>query len=146
MPICKCGRNIPENATCFCSTKGTPVEAYFQLKDDIIQENSEIIENMGNKNASNTEYYIILWKELHTYKFENEADALKWFNSWFKRVPCAMCRMHFKDILRILPVDYSNKKAFFEWSVKAHNMVNKRLSKPEISLEEAILLWNFQDF
>lgn len=59
------------------------------------------------------------------------------FVEGFKAViPCLSCRMHFDSVLTENPVPEAGD--FFQWSVDVHNIVNKRLGKPEFSYEEAL--------
>jgi hypothetical protein len=51
-------------------------------------------------------------------------------------IPCLSCRMHFDSVLTENPVPEAGD--FFKWSVDVHNIVNKRLGKPEFSYEDAL--------
>ena len=51
-------------------------------------------------------------------------------------IPCLSCRQHFEQVLVENPVPESGD--FFKWSVDVHNIVNKRLGKPEFSYEDAM--------
>jgi len=141
MPICKCGRNIPYGATCFCDS-GIKTVIYTHIPEVFTQEdvtsfrNEEIKEGIQDFN-----YYRFLWQLLHTHKYESEEDAKVWFEAWKAKISCGSCKSHLEELLRVLPVDYSSKEGFFKWTVEIHNMVNKKLGKVEISVEEAILLW-----
>jgi len=50
-------------------------------------------------------------------------------------IPCLSCREHFEQVLVDNPVPKADD--FFKWSVDVHNIVNKRLGKPEFSYEDA---------
>lgn len=81
-----------------------------------------------------------LWRELHT----QANPTPDWFDRWLRRVPqfgCS-CREHFRAVVRKYPPDFSSRGAFFAWSVDAHNVVNQRLGKPSISLEDAWSLYS----
>jgi hypothetical protein len=41
--------------------------------------------------------------------------------------------------------DFSSPEAFFAWGVALHNAVNAKLGKPQITLEEAYLIWRKDD-
>ena len=75
----------------------------------------------------------ILWKILHERPFvekmvlEEELDWLKEFTNW---IPCGECSVHWKQFVRNNQPDLSSVKAYFDWTVKAHNDVNKKLGKP----------------
>jgi hypothetical protein len=51
-------------------------------------------------------------------------------------IPCLSCRQHFEQVLVENPVPETGD--FFKWSVDVHNIVNKRLGKPEVSYEDAL--------
>jgi hypothetical protein len=51
-------------------------------------------------------------------------------------IPCLSCRQHFEQVLVENPVPEAGD--FFKWSVDVHNIVNKRLGKPEFSYEDAV--------
>lgn len=51
-------------------------------------------------------------------------------------IPCLSCRMHFEQVLVENPVPETGD--FFKWSVDVHNIVNKRIGKPEFSYEDAL--------
>ena len=58
------------------------------------------------------------------------------FVEGFKAViPCLSCRLHFDSVLTENPVPEAGD--FFKWSVDVHNIVNKRIGKPEFSYEDA---------
>lgn len=82
-----------------------------------------------------------LWEYLHSYKWQSEEETRKWFDGWCAGIPCGSCKHDWFIIIRNFPPDFSSAQAFFEWSVAAHNLVNKKLDKPELSLEEAIKIW-----
>lgn len=51
-------------------------------------------------------------------------------------IPCLSCRQHFEQVLVENPVPETGD--FFQWSVDVHNIVNKRLGKPEVSYDDAL--------
>lgn len=51
-------------------------------------------------------------------------------------IPCLSCRQHFEQVLVENPIPEADD--FFKWSVDVHNIVNKRLGKPEVSYEDAL--------
>lgn len=146
MPICKCGRNIPEGSRCFCDYSGKKNEevvyTHIEKQEVFTQED---VTNFRNEEAKqgieDFNYYRFLWKLLHTYQYESEENTKIWFESWKSKISCGNCKAHLEELLKILPVDYSSKEGFFKWTVEIHNMVNKKLEKPIISVEEALLIW-----
>ncbi len=55
-------------------------------------------------------------------------DLIKGFRYLF---PCEMCRGHFRKMTNENPLDNSGKLATSKYFCKIHNIVNKRLGKPE---------------
>ena len=51
-------------------------------------------------------------------------------------IPCLSCRQHFEQVLVDNPVPETGD--FFKWSVDVHNIVNRRIGKPEFSYEDAL--------
>jgi hypothetical protein len=79
--------------------------------------------------------YHKLWAECHT---KQDATA-EWFADWLNRVPCSVCKRGVQKILEELgQPDFAN---WFEYSVRLHNAVNRKLLKPELSLDEARTIW-----
>lgn len=78
-----------------------------------------------------------LWAELHTCV----RPSSEWMASFTARVPCGECRGHWQELLTTMPPDYSSPAAFWRWSVDAHNAVNRRIGKPEITRESAYEIW-----
>jgi hypothetical protein len=76
------------------------------------------------------------WRELHTQKEPTQ----EWFTDWVRRIPpgCG-CGESFESIL--LRVGEPRFHDWFSWTVEIHNQVNRKLSKPEITLEKAIETW-----
>lgn len=80
------------------------------------------------------------WPELHLRALKKEGqDDSVWLMMFGIRIQgnCE-CRKNWSEELKQLPPDFQN---YFAWSVAAHNLVNKRLGKPEISLEQARETW-----
>ncbi len=74
------------------------------------------------------------WLELHL----KPVPTPVWFQDWLNRIPSigCHCQTDFQEIVSRLPPDFSNKEAFFEWSVAAHNCVNAKLLKPKLSIDQ----------
>lgn len=75
-----------------------------------------------------------LWRELHAA----DRPTPEWFAQWLAKVPndCS-CAEKFETFLAVNPPDLDN---WLEWSVKAHNWVNRKLEKAEFGLLDAIEL------
>jgi len=79
------------------------------------------------------------WKLLHTilsqYPEEPTSEqraTLETFIKFFSRVyPCNECATHFQELLREYPPQLGSRKNAVMWGCNAHNVVNRRLEKPE---------------
>jgi len=81
-------------------------------------------------------FYHALWAECHT-----KQDATPdWFADWLNRVPSigCSCQRDFINYVEANPPDFND---FYKWSVDAHNFVNEKLGKPELTLDEAKAIW-----
>jgi hypothetical protein len=87
-----------------------------------------------------------LWEELHRNAMEHEGTGDNIFLTNFeKKIPkysgCS-CRQFWYNWVTRNPPTYTPKGAYFAWTVNTHNAVNAKLGKPQMSLEDAIVLWS----
>lgn len=80
----------------------------------------------------------VLWGELHRWALAGGPDAEQWLAGFAKRLPCGECRKEWGAIVAESPPTGD----LFEWSVDAHNRVNRRLGKPELTVADALAIWN----
>jgi hypothetical protein len=96
-----------------------------------------------------------LWRELHTHQlcpvnerlvsiggetvFDGHHENWLWINRFTGRVPCGDCRSSWRKWVEANPPDFSSQDAFFEWTVRAHNSVNRKLGRGEWTVENARL-------
>ena len=83
-----------------------------------------------------------LWKELHLRalknKGENETAFLTQFSNKIPRYTTGCkCREFWVNYVRTNPPKYGPNGEFFEWTTNGHNAVNKKLSKPTYTVEQA---------
>jgi len=82
------------------------------------------------------------WAELHLFSVRRPSEelAFQWLEHWMSSIPFnkCPCKQHFDEYIRVYPPDY---KSLFEWGVNLHNAVNKRIFKPQVTIEEALELW-----
>jgi hypothetical protein len=81
----------------------------------------------------------IKWRELHyrgltDFPMDKEHE---WFAAFCRGLPCPQCREHFESFLRDHPPDFSSREAFFSWTVRAHNHVNRVLGAGLLDDQEA---------
>lgn len=83
------------------------------------------------------------WHKLHCFPFSDDwgcQSRCQWWKNWQETIPnigCD-CRKHWKAFVEQNPPSFASREAFFAWTVYAHNQVNKRLGKPELSIEAAM--------
>jgi hypothetical protein len=76
-----------------------------------------------------------------------DAAAQQHYRAFFNMlphvIPCSVCSDHLKENLKTLPIDdhLASNTDLFKWSVNLHNLVNKQLKKPQVSIEEAERKW-----
>ncbi len=89
------------------------------------------------------ELYRAHWESLHRIPQQlptwTAREGKRLYKRWRETIPVTGCDCGRKwnEIERENPPDTSSQEAFFEWSVKVHNEVNKKLGKPFFSLDEA---------
>jgi len=81
------------------------------------------------------------WGTLHTACLEPvDLGVLRNFIYLFPYVlPCGKCRQSFVEILQENPFRPEDP---FAWSVEVHNLVNFKLGKPRVGLQEAYRVWS----
>lgn len=93
-----------------------------------------------------------LWKELHLRALNHKGgDDSAYLLAFAKRIPrfttgCA-CREHWRTIYsqnRPGFVVTANKNEYFEWTVKMHNEINKKINKPQYTVEQAKSFYSAQ--
>lgn len=97
----------------------------------------------------------VFWYMYHmiaiSYNEEKAKDNEKYkkayiifYNNIDKILPCKTCANHYEKLKKQRKViDFiDNKDKLFKWTVDNHNIVNKRLKKKQISVEDALLIYN----
>jgi ADP-heptose:LPS heptosyltransferase len=84
----------------------------------------------------------LLWEQLHIWALTADlATAPAWLSAFDAKIGCDPCRTDWRGWIQEHPPDLSSGHEFFAWTVSAHNAVNRRLGKPELSIETAIKEW-----
>lgn len=89
------------------------------------------------------------WKFIHyiTLGYPNnptEHDKNKYYNFFISLsdvIPCSVCGNHFKQHLKLTPLDddaLKNKETLMAWGIKMHNHVNAKNNKKLQSIKDAI--------
>ncbi|KAF7113439.1 hypothetical protein RHSIM_RhsimUnG0125400 [Rhododendron simsii] len=73
------------------------------------------------------------WTFLHT--LASQMDILS------RMYPCKECADHFKEILRVNPVQAGSQAEFSQWLCHAHNVVNRSLGKVVFPCERVDARW-----
>jgi hypothetical protein len=79
------------------------------------------------------------WKVLHEY---SGCDP-QWHFDWEKTIPrygCS-CRANYDQYKAANPPDFSSPNAYWLWGHNLHNWVNRKLGKPELTVDEALAIW-----
>jgi len=82
------------------------------------------------------QHFHALWRELHTTQ-----DATpSWFADWCNRVPgiACGCRDWLRQWITENPPRFDD---WFTWTWELHVAVNRKLNKPDITLDEAKAIW-----
>ena len=65
-------------------------------------------------------------------------DAVQFLHQLAKVLPCESCRGHFANLLASNQPNVNSGFEFRKWVHGAHNIVNKRLNKPEVDFAERL--------
>jgi hypothetical protein len=70
--------------------------------------------------------------------YADKRAAKEFFTALPYLLPCAICREHFAEVLKGQPIEswLDNRKSLVNWVFTVHNMVNERLGKPAITMDE----------
>lgn len=78
-----------------------------------------------------------LWRELHTQQLTPSL-----IDNIIARTQCGTCRADAIRHVKDYPPDFSSPARSFAWGWKWHNAVNVKLGKAEMSLDEALAMYN----
>ncbi|CAF3637802.1 unnamed protein product [Rotaria sp. Silwood1] len=89
------------------------------------------------------------WSLLHTMaayypnepKKEEQQSMKQFINSFSKLFPCPECRTDFQEEIVKSPPDVSSCMAISTWMCQQHNIVNKKLGKPEFDCKRVLERW-----
>lgn len=87
------------------------------------------------------------WSTLHLFAigypksptYEDIVAYKNFYENFWKVIPCYKCSVNYRRHLKEYPLDnyLTDNKKLFEWTVNLHNIVNKELGKPQMSIEDA---------
>ncbi|CAF0765502.1 unnamed protein product [Adineta steineri] len=89
------------------------------------------------------------WSLLHTMaayyptkpKQEEKQSMNQFIDSFSKVFPCPECRDDFQEEIIKSPPDLSNRLGLSTWMCNQHNIVNKKLGKPEFNCKQVLERW-----
>jgi hypothetical protein len=95
-----------------------------------------------------------MWRELHgrptvcpdparEIVWPHDGIETEWVNAFSRRLPCGECATEWMKLLNAAPPDVSSRDAYFVWTVRMHNAVNRRLGKAEFTVEAARAIYSF---
>jgi hypothetical protein len=72
--------------------------------------------------------------------YAQKRAAKEFYESMAELIPCPMCREHYKEHLKKLPLSphLDRRDDLFRWTVQLHNEVNIMLKKPTVTETESI--------
>ena len=76
---------------------------------------------------------------LHADRSQTRVAWSSFFEKFIQNVPCDACQKHASQY--ILKTPYKVEESAFAYTVQFHNIVNQRLGKTTISLDQAHSLW-----
>ena len=84
----------------------------------------------------------LAWSKLHGYK---GCDP-QWLEIWEMILPkhCG-CQVDYQAYKNSSPPDFTSPESLWLWGVALHNHVNRKLGKPELTVDEARLQWSRSD-
>ena len=65
-------------------------------------------------------------------------NTRKYFTSLGDVLPCRYCRIHYKNNIKVLPIQLDSKMDLINWTIDLHNIVNESLGKRVLSKKEAL--------
>jgi hypothetical protein len=96
-----------------------------------------------------------MWTTLHFVALgypddPNEKHKQNFYNFYsniYQVLPCKQCGHHLEETLQktpLYPKHLVNKTELFKWTVDLHNIVNKRLGKKILTLDEATSIYMYK--
>ena len=96
----------------------------------------------ARKAAQTARQGVFAWGKLHFYT----GNDPQWLDLWQYFIPQRCdCKDGYQKILEDMPPDFTSPEAFFAWGVALHNAVNRKLGKPELTIDEARRIWRRND-
>lgn len=83
------------------------------------------------------------WDRLHDGSVSSSRDLTEW-ELTIPQYECG-CRAFYAQYKADNPPDFTTPEAFFRWGVNLHNAVNRKLGKPELTIDEALSIWRKDD-
>lgn len=142
----KGGRNGEFQAILQTEQRGGEIREDFQYREEFEGNDEEqcsacTIEDCANLNTQMWGPHA--WEFLHAVSFsypqnptrKDKADILTFFKSLRSVLPCEQCRIHFPKLLDKYPLEehIESRDELTHWLVNAHNDVNRRLGKQEMT-------------
>jgi len=112
---------------CSCS------DTYFDVFAIPVEATPEQASNQRKFQSQQVARYHAHWSELHT----KQDPTQQWFDDWVKRIPRygCNCEQNLRPLLKESPIEFGD--GFFASTVCLHNAVNRKLGKPEMTVEDA---------
>jgi len=95
-----------------------------------------------------SEWGPIFWYILHRFSQSYQPEFSTYYYNLITQypllVPCPICSYHFEETLKRSHPKTDSQDSLFDWGVNVHNVVNKRLRKKILSIEEAYKIYSKQ--
>ena len=82
---------------------------------------------------------------LNAKNYNEKCEVSRMIARMIAKFPCLKCRKHAMEYSLSNPfreaINDPDETSLFRWVWKFHNSVNKRLDKPEMNFEDALLFW-----
>lgn len=105
-----------------------------------------------NTNDHMNDFNHAVWKVFHLYAVNypmnpsksRQEEAKQFYAYLGMNHPCTICSKHYTEMFTKSHVfNADTREKLFQWTVFVHNMVNQRLNKQQVSLQQAKLMYNF---
>ena len=118
-----------------------PISASFDLASKVDNTDASKQAEMMRKRLESQGRFV--WSKLHGYR---GCDP-QWLEIWEYLIPkfgCS-CTNDYQAYKASTPPDFTSPESLWLWGVALHNHVNRKLGKPELTVDEARLQWSRLD-
>jgi FAD-linked sulfhydryl oxidase len=95
------------------------------------------------------------WEKFHKRALEYCDDPCEcekncvthfYYVTFLQYIICESCTADYQKLIRKYPIQECSRSALFQWTVQIHNLINRKLRKPEYTCQQAYNYWsNYQE-